>query len=202
MYKLDQRKVRDNPEEYLSNHEIVKVVRVTTGQQHRLDYIEQIIVIRENDKPDIFSEADFKYLNKNDIEDMYYLFLNKKVSSRENKLLNSLMMFIRSHHDPYFIVDKPTTGLIYLNSKEEKRVMNLVEIVKFCDAMLERVLNELKIKIFETEFLKKAPLLGEFDLDIMKAYEIEITKRLRHHDQMRIWESFVNGRPILPTMRH
>ncbi|GJX41664.1 hypothetical protein Tco_0256654 [Tanacetum coccineum] len=174
----------------------------------------------------------FKYLN---IEDMYYLCMNKKVNYRKNKLLNSLMTFIgscvvweRVHDfqlgieryqikinltaptlifpgieacDPYSIVDKPDTNLIYLNSKREKRVMNLVEIVKFCDATLERVLKKVKLKIFEIEFLKKAPLLGELDLDIMKAYEREITKRLRHRGQMRRWESFVNGRPILPTMK-
>ncbi|GJR77517.1 hypothetical protein Tco_0089882 [Tanacetum coccineum] len=172
-------------------------------------------------------------LNNN--TDMYYLCLNKKVNYHENKLLNSLMTFIKScviwervhdfqlgiesyqikinltaptlifsgieARDPYSIVDKPTTGLIYLNNKEEKRVMYLVEIVKFCDATLERVLNEVKLKIFETEFLKKAPLLGGLDLDTMKAYEREITNRLRHREQIRRWESFVNGRPILPTMR-
>ncbi|GKC13167.1 hypothetical protein Tco_1009949 [Tanacetum coccineum] len=103
--------------------------------------------------------------------------------------------------DPYSIVDKPTTGLIYLNSKNEKRIMNLVEIEKFCDATLERVLKEVKLKIFETEFLKKAPLLDELDLDIMKSYEREINKRPRHREQIRRWDSFVNRRPILPTMR-
>ncbi|GJW79580.1 hypothetical protein Tco_0143555 [Tanacetum coccineum] len=103
--------------------------------------------------------------------------------------------------DPYFIVNKPTTGLIYLNGKEEKRDMYLVEIIKFCNATLERVLNEVKLKIFETEFLKKAPLLGGLDLDIMKAYEREITKCLKHREQMRIWEPFVNERLILSTMR-
>ncbi|GJZ85509.1 hypothetical protein Tco_0650848 [Tanacetum coccineum] len=169
--------------------EIVEVVRVTTEQQHGLDFMEQIILMRENNKPDSFSEADFKYLN---IEDMYYLCMNKKVNYRKNKLLNSLMTFIGN---------KPDTNLINLNSKGEKRVMNLVEIVKFCDATLERVLKKVKLKIFEIEFLKKAPLLGELDLDIMKAYEKEITKRLRHRGQMRRWESFVNGRPILPTMK-
>ncbi|GJR74046.1 hypothetical protein Tco_0086411 [Tanacetum coccineum] len=54
--------------------------------------------------------------------------------------------------DPYSIVDKLTTSLIYLNCKEEKRVMYLVEIVMFCDATPERVLKEVKLKIFETEF--------------------------------------------------
>ncbi|GJR92316.1 hypothetical protein Tco_0264490 [Tanacetum coccineum] len=51
-------------------------------------------------------------------------------------------------HEPYSIVDKPTMGLIYLNIKDEKRVMYLMEIVKFCDATLERVLNEV---IFDEE---------------------------------------------------
>ncbi|GKE25773.1 hypothetical protein Tco_1441157 [Tanacetum coccineum] len=64
---------------------IVEVVRVTTKQQHRLDYMKQIIMMRENDKLDSSSEANFKYQNKNDIEDMYYLFQNKKVKLRENK---------------------------------------------------------------------------------------------------------------------
>ncbi|GJR20219.1 hypothetical protein Tco_0968746 [Tanacetum coccineum] len=191
VYKINQRKVRDNPKEYFSNHKIVEVVRVTTEQQHRLDFMEQIIVIRENGKPDYFSEADFKYLYKNDIEDMYYLCLNKKVDYRENKLRNSLMTFIRScviwervhdfqlgiesyqikinltaptlifpgieAYNPYSIVDIQDTGLIYSNNKGEKRVMYLIEIAKFCDATLERVLKEVKLKIFETEFLKKAP---------------------------------------------
>nr|GEX24842.1 hypothetical protein [Tanacetum cinerariifolium] len=103
--------------------------------------------------------------------------------------------------DPYSIVDEPRLCLIYLNNKEEKRVMDLVEIVKFYDATLERVLKEVKLKIFETEFMKKAPLLGDFDLKIIKTYEREIMKRLRHREQMRRWELFMNGRPILPTMR-
>nr|GEU31821.1 hypothetical protein [Tanacetum cinerariifolium] len=73
--------------------------------------------------------------------------------------------------DPYYIVDKPTTGLIHFYKKNEKRVLDLIDIPKFCNATLERVLKEVKLKIFETEFLKKAPLLGELDLDIMKACE-------------------------------
>ncbi|GJY35274.1 hypothetical protein Tco_0420652 [Tanacetum coccineum] len=99
-------------------------------------------------------------------------------------------------------LDKPNTGLIYLNSKNEKWVMYLVEIVKFCDATLEKVLKEVKLKIFQSEPWKKPPLLGELDRDIIKAYEKEINKRLRHQEQMRRRESFVNERPILPTMKH
>ncbi|GJZ03943.1 hypothetical protein Tco_0537218 [Tanacetum coccineum] len=155
VYKQNQRRVRDNLEDYLSNHRIFEVFRITTDQPHGLDFMEQIIAMRENDKPDSFSEADFKYLNKNYIEDLYYLCWKKKVNYRETKLMSSLITFIRSRviwervhdfqlgiksyqikvnltaltltftgieaHEPYFIVDKPTTGLIYLNNKDEKR---------------------------------------------------------------------------------
>ncbi|GJZ18963.1 hypothetical protein Tco_0555553 [Tanacetum coccineum] len=51
---------------------IVEIVKVTIDQQYGLDYMERLAIMRENDKPDSFSEADFKYLNKKDIEDMYY----------------------------------------------------------------------------------------------------------------------------------
>ncbi|GKC67342.1 hypothetical protein Tco_1099940 [Tanacetum coccineum] len=62
-------------------------------------------------------------------------------------------------HVPYTTVDEPRMGLIYLNSKDKKRVMYLEEIVKFCDATLEKVLNEVKLRMFESKFLKKPPLL-------------------------------------------
>ncbi|GKA29559.1 hypothetical protein Tco_0715804 [Tanacetum coccineum] len=104
-------------------------------------------------------------------------------------------------HELYSIIDKPTTGLIYLNSKDKIRVMYLVEIVKFCNATLEKVLKEVKLKIFQSEPWKKPHLLGKLDRDIMRAFEREITKRLTHREQMRRWESFVNGRQILPTMK-
>nr|GFA82461.1 hypothetical protein [Tanacetum cinerariifolium] len=85
-------------------------------------------------------------------------------------------------HEPYSIVDKPSTCLIYLNSKDEKQVMYLTEIVKFCDATLEKVLKEVKLKIFHSEPWRKPPLLGELDRDILRAFESEITKRLSHRE--------------------
>ncbi|GKB23956.1 hypothetical protein Tco_0863357 [Tanacetum coccineum] len=174
VYKQNQKKVRKNPEDYYSNHRITEVVRIVTDQPHRLDFMEQILVMRDNDKPYSFSKVDFKYLNKNDIKDLYYLCQSKEIDNRKVKLMNSLITFIRSC---------------------------LEEIVKFCDATLEKVLNEVKLKMFESKFLKKPPLLGKLYQDIMKAYEREISERLRHRQQMRRWESFVNGRPILPTMK-
>ncbi|GJT38884.1 hypothetical protein Tco_0938749 [Tanacetum coccineum] len=157
MYKNNHRIVRDDPEEFFFDYRLVEVVRVTTEQQHVPDFIERIIVMRENDKPDCFSEADFEYLYKNDIEDMYYLCLNKKLGIESYQIKTNLIaptftfLDIKAC-DPFSIVHKPTTGLIYLNSKKEKRFMDLEELSKFCDATLEKVLKEVKLKIFKIEF--------------------------------------------------
>ncbi|GJX05776.1 hypothetical protein Tco_0193708 [Tanacetum coccineum] len=97
----DYKRIKATLNDALSNQfknaeEFIEVVRITTDQPHGLDFMEQIIVIREKDKPNSFYEADFKYLNKNDIEDLYYLCQNKKVNYPETKLMNSLITLIRS----------------------------------------------------------------------------------------------------------
>ncbi|GKC81934.1 hypothetical protein Tco_1137651 [Tanacetum coccineum] len=120
MYKIKHKKVRADLEEVFTDHKIVEVVRVTTKKQYGLDFMEQIIVIRENDKPNSFSKADFKYLNK---------------------------MILKIYEQ--------SVGLIYLNNKEEESIIDLVDIPKFCDGTLEKVLKEVKLKIFETEFKMK-----------------------------------------------
>ncbi|GJS63025.1 hypothetical protein Tco_0677589 [Tanacetum coccineum] len=187
-------------------NDALKVVSITADQPHGLDFMEQITVMIENDKPDSFSEADFKYLNKNNIEDLYYLCRKKKFGIKSyqikvNLTAPTLTFPSIEAHEPYFIADKPSTGLIYLNIKHEKRVMYLMKIVKFCDATLEKVLKDVKLKIFQSKPWRKPPSLGELDRDILREFEREITKRLSHPEQMRRWESFVNGRPILSTMK-
>nr|GEV15124.1 hypothetical protein [Tanacetum cinerariifolium] len=92
--------------------------------------------------------------------------------------------------NPHSIIDEPFVCLISLNKKEEKKIIDLEEIAKFCDATLEKVLKEVKLTIFKIKFKMKAPSLGELDLKIIKAYEREIIKRLMHRKQMRRWESF------------
>ncbi|GKC58173.1 hypothetical protein Tco_1085771 [Tanacetum coccineum] len=113
---------------------------------------------------------------------MLILLKGEKKGKKINLTASTLIFPGIEAHDPYSIIDKPDTGLIYLNNKNEKQVMYLVEIVKFCDATLEKVLKEVKLRIFQNEFWKKPPMLGELDLDIMKAYKREITKRLRHRE--------------------
>ncbi|GJU95092.1 hypothetical protein Tco_1319848 [Tanacetum coccineum] len=96
-------------------HRITEVVRITTDQPHGLDFMEQIIVMREDDKPYSFSKADFKYLNKNDIEDLYYHCRNKKLGIESyqikvNLSIPTLTFLGIKAHEPYSIVDKPSTG--------------------------------------------------------------------------------------------
>ncbi|GJS34047.1 putative ribonuclease H-like domain-containing protein [Tanacetum coccineum] len=122
VYKQNQRKVKDNPKDYYSNHMIIEVVRITTDQPHGLDYMEQMIVMIENNKTDSFSRADFKYLNKNDIEDLYYLCQNKKERVHDFQLgIESYQIKVNltaptltftgiEEHELYSIVDKPSIG--------------------------------------------------------------------------------------------
>ncbi|GJX17644.1 hypothetical protein Tco_0218476 [Tanacetum coccineum] len=101
-------------EEVFFDHKIIEVVIITSDKQYRLDFIEEIIVKRDNNKSNSYSEADFKHLNKNDIEDLYYFCLNNKVNYHIDEI------------NPYSIVDVPFVGIVYLNSKEEKRIIGLL----------------------------------------------------------------------------
>ncbi|GKB53907.1 hypothetical protein Tco_0904660 [Tanacetum coccineum] len=117
-----------------------------------------IVARRANGSIVLITESDYKNFNKNDIEDMYLLIINKKINDyAETKLLWSLSVFIRSTviwervHDiqlgvenyqqkvnltaptitfpdiekykVFSIVSKLVYGIIYTNSKKEKRVM-------------------------------------------------------------------------------
>ncbi|GJX44689.1 hypothetical protein Tco_0261365 [Tanacetum coccineum] len=156
VYKQNQKKVRKNLEDYYSNYMIIEVVRIVTDQPHGLEFMEKILVMRANDKPNSFSKADFKYLNKNDIEDLYYLCRTKEIDNWKVNLTAPTLTFPGiEEHAPYTIVDEPRMGLIYLNSKDEKRVMYLEEIVKFYDVTLEKVLNEVKLRMFENKFFEE-----------------------------------------------
>ncbi|GJV51155.1 hypothetical protein Tco_1446896 [Tanacetum coccineum] len=69
-------------------------------------------------------------------------------------------------------------------------------------SIVDKVLKEVSLKIVESRYKLKTPLIGDLDQKIMEAFEREIKKRLRHQRQMRRWEAFVNGRPILQSRVH
>ncbi|GKD52406.1 hypothetical protein Tco_1281382 [Tanacetum coccineum] len=99
-------------------------------------------------------------------------------------------------YDVFSIVYKPVHGIIYTNSKKEKRVMRPSEIYKFCDATLRRTLEGLKSYYNDVKYGYVQKELTNDEVEFLKLFEEEIKVRLSYRDQMRRWEMYVNGRPL------
>ncbi|GJV87844.1 hypothetical protein Tco_1531782 [Tanacetum coccineum] len=159
-YIIKQRKERSDPKEVLSDHKIIEVVIITTDEKHGLDFMEEIIMKRDDNQPYRFTEADFKYLNKDDIEDMYYLCLNMKVNFSGNQKLSdqsqphitTLTILGIENLTLYSAITEPVVGIAYENSEKKKRFMGLIEIPKFYDATLERVVKEVSLVLCEAHY--------------------------------------------------
>ncbi|GJV32572.1 hypothetical protein Tco_1392972 [Tanacetum coccineum] len=199
------------------------------GHEHK--YITEIVVRRADGKFGAFSKSNYKYLYKNDIEDLYLMCINGKVKDyRETRLFGSLIVFNRScviwervhDYQPGLesyqqkvnltaltitfpgierkklltITSKPVVGLIYENINKEKRVMEIKENPKFCDATLIRVLKLVEKKNMDVKYGYEDPKLSDNDAEYLRLYEEYIKDRLRHQDQMRRWESYVNRRAL------
>ncbi|GJX60532.1 hypothetical protein Tco_0291922 [Tanacetum coccineum] len=91
-------------------------------------------------------------------------------------------------HKMFSIIYEPVHGIIYKNSKKEKRVMRHSEIHKFCDATLNRVLEGLKSYNNDVKYGYKQRDLTEDEVEYLKLFEEEIEVRLKYHNQMRRWE--------------
>ncbi|GJX56113.1 hypothetical protein Tco_0286010 [Tanacetum coccineum] len=99
-------------------------------------------------------------------------------------------------HEMFSIIYELVHGIIYKNSKKEKRVMRHSEIHKFCDATLNRVLEGLKSYNNDVKYGYVQKDLTKDETEYLKLFEEEIDERLKHRRQMRRWEMFVNGRPL------
>ncbi|GJV35404.1 retrovirus-related pol polyprotein from transposon TNT 1-94 [Tanacetum coccineum] len=99
-------------------------------------------------------------------------------------------------HDMFSIIYEPVHGIIYKNSKKEKRVMRHTEIHKFCDATLNRVLEGLKSYNNDVKYGYVQKDLTKDETEYLKLFEEEIEERLKHRRQMRRWEMYVNRRPL------
>ncbi|GKF09445.1 hypothetical protein Tco_0043669, partial [Tanacetum coccineum] len=102
----------------------------------------------------------------------------------------------------FTITSEPIVGMIYENSKGEKRVMIHKEIHKFCDATLKTVLEKLKRYNKDVKYEYANPRPSDADVDYLKYYEEDIEDRLKHRDQMRCWEIYVNRRPLRSRRGH
>ncbi|GJW00167.1 hypothetical protein Tco_1555418 [Tanacetum coccineum] len=96
----------------------------------------------------------------------------------------------------FSIISELVYRIIYKNSKKEKRAMRHQEIHKFCDATLKRVLEGLKNYNNNVKHGYVTSSLSKEDDEYLQLFEEEIEERLKHHNQMRRWEMYVNGRPL------
>ncbi|GKC07872.1 hypothetical protein Tco_0999482, partial [Tanacetum coccineum] len=78
-------------------------------------------------------------------------------------------------------------------SRRKKRIMDADEIQKICDVTLKIVLKEVEKINLDVNHGYADPALSKDDAEFMRFYEEYIQERLRHQDQMRRWESYVNG---------
>ncbi|GJU49190.1 hypothetical protein Tco_1218745 [Tanacetum coccineum] len=172
------------------------------GHEHK--FITKIVARRANECIVSITESDYKNLNKNDIKDIYLLIMNDKVpdyaetESYQQKvnLTAPTISFPRiEKHKMFSIIYEPVHGIIYKNSKKEKRVMRHSEIHKFCDATLNRVLEGLKSYNNDVKYGYKQRDLTEDEVEYLKLFEEEIEVRLKYRNQMRRWEMYVNGTP-------
>ncbi|GKD85002.1 hypothetical protein Tco_1356156, partial [Tanacetum coccineum] len=87
--------------------------------------------------------------------------------------------------DVFSIVYESVHGIIYTNSKKEKRVTRPSEIHKFCDAILRRTLKGLKSYYNDVKYGYVQKDLTNDEVEFLKLFEEEIEVRLNYRDQMR-----------------
>ncbi|GJS71863.1 hypothetical protein Tco_0704704 [Tanacetum coccineum] len=132
---------RPNPDDVYSDQKIVEVIRTQYDQGHGQEFMKEIIARRDDGEMSSFLESNYKYLNKNDIE--YFNVIWERVHNYQlgyqikvNLTAPKLTFPAIEEKTPYSITTLPFVGLIYENSKKEKRIMEIDEISKFCDATL------------------------------------------------------------------
>ncbi|GKA09047.1 hypothetical protein Tco_0688378 [Tanacetum coccineum] len=145
------------------------VIKVLSNQGYGQEYMEEIMVKRADGKSSEFTESYYKYLYKNDIEDMYLMCINGKIKDyRETRLLNSLILFIKI----CVICER-----VHDYQKKEKRAMDIKEIPKICDAKLKRVLEKVKKFDLDVKHGYADLYLSKEDVEYIMFYEQYIQER-------------------------
>nr|GEZ30506.1 hypothetical protein [Tanacetum cinerariifolium] len=192
IFYISKQKEPGKPKEVIySSSNITQVIKTYWELGHEHKFITEIVARRANECIVSITEPDFKNLSKNDIEDMYLLIMNGTIPDyAETGLLWSLSVFIRriEKHEMFSIIYESVHGIIYKNSKKEKRVMRHLQIHKFCDATLNRVLERLKSYNNDVKYGYIQKDLTKDEAEYLKLFEEEIEVRLKYRRQMRRWD--------------
>ncbi|GJW57403.1 hypothetical protein Tco_0104134 [Tanacetum coccineum] len=197
-YIRKQKEPGKSKEEIYSNSKIIQVIKTYWELGHEHKFITEIVARRANDCIVSITKPDYKNLNKNDIEDIYLLIMNGKcmTSNLELKVINRRLISLHQQitflgieeHEMFSIIHEHVHGIIYKNSKKEKRVMRHSEIHKFYDTMLNRVLEGLKSYNNDVKYGYVQKDLTKDKIEYLELFEDEIEERLKHQRQMRRWE--------------
>ncbi|GJR73129.1 hypothetical protein Tco_0085494 [Tanacetum coccineum] len=201
-------------EEIYSNSKIIQVIKTYWELGHEHKFITEIVSRRANDIEDICllimngkvpDYADTGLLWSLSVfvrstviwERVHDFQLGIKSYQQKVNLTAPTMTFPGiKDHGMFSIIYETVHGIIYKNSKKEKRVMRHSEIHKFYDATLNRVLEGLKSYNNDVKYGYVQKDLTKDETEYLKLFEEEIEERLKHRRQMRRWEIYVNGRPL------
>ncbi|GJT37436.1 hypothetical protein Tco_0937301 [Tanacetum coccineum] len=159
-----------NVEHWKNPHEKIFYIK----KQKDLKKPKEIVARRANGRIVSIIESNYKNLNKNDIEDMYLLIVNNKVDEyAETSLLWSLSVFRST-----MIWERVHDFLLGI---EKYKVFSIVSGP--VDGIIYK--NNKNIKSLSNE-----------DVEYLQLFKEEIEEQLKHRDQMRRWETYVNKRPL------
>ncbi|GJS70583.1 hypothetical protein Tco_0703424 [Tanacetum coccineum] len=185
---------RDKPKEVYSDSTIIEVIRTSYELGHEHKFITGLIVRRANGKIVPITKPYYKYLNKNDIEDLYLLYINGKVDNYiETRLLGSLTVFIRST----VIWERVHDFQLGIESTSRKSTLLLQQshslLLKNMNC-LPSPMNRLKKYNKDVKYGYVDPCPSDANVEYLRYYGEDIEDILKHRDQMRRWEMYVNGR--------
>ncbi|GJT97280.1 hypothetical protein Tco_1092798 [Tanacetum coccineum] len=212
IFYIKRQKEPGKPKEVVySKSKIIQVIKTYWELGHEHKFITKIVARRANECIVSITESDYKNLNKNDIEDIYLLIMNGKVpdyakiesyQQKVNLTAPTISFLGIEKHKMFSIIYEPVHGIIYKNSKKEKRVMRHSEIHKFCDATLNRVLEGLKSYNNDVKYGYIQRDLIEDEVEYLKLFVEEIEVRLKYRNQMRRWEIIINPQETQQVVAH
>ncbi|GJZ79868.1 retrovirus-related pol polyprotein from transposon TNT 1-94 [Tanacetum coccineum] len=165
-YIRKQKEPRKPKEVIYSNSKIIQVIKTYWELVHEHKFITKIVARRANECIVSITKPDYKNLNKNDIEDISSVIWERvhdfqigieSYQQKVNLTAPTISFPGVEKHKMFSIIYEPVHGIIYKNSKKEKRVMRHSEIHKFCDATLNKVLEGLRSYNNDVKPIKSGP---------------------------------------------
>nr|GEX53637.1 integrase, catalytic region, zinc finger, CCHC-type, peptidase aspartic, catalytic [Tanacetum cinerariifolium] len=158
-----------------SHMQILSIISLKTYERYGYAFLKEIFLRRADYKENKISKADFRNLHPNDFEDLYLLYLQD-----------------------YTIVSKPM-AVIYIDRKDQKKMMRETKVHKFNDGTLNRILDKLDhmvkdFKLYEYNPGMETRIWYEDDRRRINNFMEVIERRLKIRRIFRSLKSFVGGR--------